>query len=139
MNAIVVTLLMLTGGDVLEANKRLVRGIYEEAINTGRLELLETRLAPDLHASFRANVEELRTGFPDILFTVEDLVAEGDRVVVRWRWTATHAGPFRQHPPTGRKVENTGIVIYQLRDGKAVRAWLEIDRLGVLQQMGAVK
>ena len=71
-------------------------------------------------------------------FTIEDLIAEGDRVVVRWRWRATHAGTFNGHPATGKAVSNTGTVIYQLAGDKIVRAWLEADRLGVLQQIGAV-
>jgi len=74
----------------------------------------------------------------DVRFTIEDLIAEGDRVVVRWRWRATHAGTFNGHPATGKAVSNTGTVIYQLAGDKIVRAWLEADRLGVLQQIGAV-
>ncbi|HEY0789054.1 MAG TPA: ester cyclase [Thermoanaerobaculia bacterium] len=125
--------------------KDIVRHIYEDAINTGRLERFDelvaaTYEAPDGAkgaAAFRANVAELRAGFPDIRFTIEDLIAEGDRVAVRWSWVATHRGTFRGIPPTGKRVTNSGIAIYQLREGKIVRSWLETDRLGALQQMGA--
>jgi predicted ester cyclase len=69
--------------------------------------------------------------------TVEDLIAEGDRVAVRTRWQATHTGAFRGIPPTGKRITNTSITIYQLADHKLVHAWIETDRLGTLQQMGA--
>ena len=128
-------------------NKEIARKIYEEAINAGRLELLDSFFADEYEgpdgtrgpAAFRATVAGLRTGFPDIRFTVEDLIAEGDRVAVRWSWQATHDGPFRGNAPTHKRVTNTGIVIYQFRDGKVIKNWLETDRLGALQQIGAVK
>jgi len=122
-------------------NKEVVRKVYEECINTGRLDGLDALVSGDYEggvAAFRANVADLRTGFPDIRFTIEDIIAEGDRAVVRWRWEATHDGPFRGNAPTHKRVTNTGITIYQLRDSKIVKNWLETDRLGALQQMGAV-
>jgi steroid delta-isomerase-like uncharacterized protein len=126
-------------------NKDLVRRIYEEAFNTGRLDVLDELVAgayeaPDGTsgaAAFRTNVADLRAGFPDIRFTIEDLIAEEDRVAVRWSWIATHRGAFRGVAPTGKRITNSGIAIYQLDDGKIVRSWLEADRLGALQQMGA--
>ena len=89
-------------------------------------------------AGFAATFQDLRCGFPDITFTIEDLLAERDRVAVRWRWNATHAGQFRSFAATNRHVANTGIAIYELRDGRVTRAWLETDRLGALQQIGAI-
>jgi predicted ester cyclase len=89
-------------------------------------------------SGFAGNVDELRAGFPDIRFTVHDLVAEDDRVAVRWTWEATHAGTFRGWAPTGRRVTNSGNAIYQLAGGKIVRVWLETDRLGFFQQIGVI-
>lgn len=128
------------------SNKEIVRSIYEDCINPGRLELLNQLVSVDYQgpdgdrgpSAFRANIAGLRAAFPDIRFTIEDLIAEGDRVVVRWKWEATHDGPFRGIPPTHKRATNTGIAIYQLRDGRIIRNWLEADRLGVLQQIGAV-
>ncbi len=122
-------------------NKNIIRRIYEESNNTGRLELLDQFVSDTFEggvAAFRANVAQLLVGFPDIRFTIEDMIAEGDRVVARWTWEATHDGPFGGMAPTHRRITNSGIVIYQLRDGKVVRNWVEIDRLGTLQQIGAV-
>ncbi|MCI0447747.1 ester cyclase [bacterium] len=87
---------------------------------------------------FASNIESLRKGFPDIKFTLEDLIAEGDRVTARWQWKGTHDGTFRGIPATHKQVTNDGIVIYQLRDGKIIHSWLQTDRLGALQQIGVI-
>jgi predicted ester cyclase len=129
-----------------ETNTAAVRRLYEECINLGRSDGYADLIAPDLAqpdgsrgpAAFAANVDALRAGFPDIRFTIEDLVAEGDRVAVRWTWTGTHKGTFRGFAPTGKAVHNSGIVIYRFANGRAVSASLETDRLGALQQIGAI-
>jgi len=129
-----------------DLNKKAVRRLYEEGINAERLELAAHLIAADYLGpagdrgveGFTATLQQLRQGFPDIRFTIEDLVAEGDRVAARWRWEATHTGRFRTYAATGAHVTNTGIAIYQLTDGRIARAWLETDRLGALQQIGAI-
>ena len=80
----------------------------------------------------------LRTAFPDIHYTLDDVVAEGDRVAVRWHWTGTHKAPFRAFPATGKAVTNPGTGIFRFQDGKIVAAALETDRLGFLEQIGVV-
>ena len=132
--------------DTASRNRSTIRRLYEEAINSGKLELVPELVALDYvgptgetgPAGFSSTIESLRTGIPDIHFTLEDLVAERQRVTVRWTWSGTHSGTFRGFVPSNRSVTNTGIAIYELRDGKIVRAWLETDRLGFLQQIGAV-
>lgn len=122
-------------------NKEVVRRVYEECINPGRLDALDALVSESYDggvAAFRANIAELRAGFPDIRFTVEDLVADEDRVAVRWTWVATHDGTFRGIAPTHKRVTNSGIVIYRLRAGRIVASWIETDRLGALQQLGVV-
>ncbi|HEX6272872.1 MAG TPA: ester cyclase [Polyangiaceae bacterium] len=129
-----------------DRNKTLVRSLYEDCINTGRLERLGEYVADEYvgvrgergPSGFAGVIAALRRGIPDIRFTLEDLVAEGDRVAVRWTWRGTHQGPFAGFSPTGKTLENRAIAIYRIEDGKVVRAWLESDRLGFLQQMGAV-
>jgi predicted ester cyclase len=128
-----------------EANKQVVRRLYDECINPGRLELLSELVSDGFvgpqgargPAGFAATITGLRAGFPDIKITVEDLIAEGDRVTVRSSWQATHTGTFRGIPPTGKRITSTSITIYQLADHKLVHSWIESDRLGTLQQMGA--
>lgn len=129
-----------------EDNKLTVRRLYEESINRRDWKLLNELVAEDYRnpngetgpAGYRATVEPLTRGIPDIRFTVEDLVGEADRVAVRWSWSGVQTGPLFGFPSSNRPITNTGMVIYQLRDGKIVRSWLEVDRLGVLQQIGVI-
>jgi predicted ester cyclase len=121
----------------------VIRELYEVGFNQGRLELLDRLCAPDFLASpgdkdlaaFAQGVAALRAGFPDVRFEIEDLFGAGDRVAVRWRFEATHAGPFQGHAATGRRVTQTANVIYQFKEGKIWRAWIQVDRLGLLQQI----
>ena len=132
--------------DTVAHNKQIVRSIYEDCINTGNLAALSNFIdasyvgpsgerGPD---GFAATVGGLRAGFPDIHFTIEDLMADGDRVALRWKWEGTHQNTFRGFEPTGKRVSNSALAIYELREGKVVRAWLQTDRLGFLEAMGAL-
>ena len=129
-----------------DANAQLVRRLYEECINEGKPERCADLVSEDYvddvggkgPAGFVSNINSLLASFPDIRFTLQDLVSQADRVVVRWTWEGTHTGRFRAWAPTGKRVTNSGIAIYKLERGKVVRVWLETDRLGVLQQIGAI-
>lgn len=137
---------MNSGLSTVEFNKQLVRTLYEECINMRDLDRIETLVAPDFigprgeHGprEFRATIEAVLTGFPGVRFQIHDLFGEGDRVALRWTFRANHAGWFVGLPPSSSDVRQEGNVIYQIRDGRIVRAWLQADRLGVLQQIGAV-
>src|SRR5262249_41450532 len=98
--------------------------------------------APSGRAAFLIPIEALREGFPDIHYTLEDLLAEGDKVAVRWHWKGTHRatfhGPGGVYPATGKVISNDGMAIFQLKDGRVVRSWLMTDRLGFLQEVGAL-
>ena len=78
------------------------------------------------------------TAFPDVHFTIEDQVAEADKVVTRWTWRGTHQGPFQGIPPTGKHVMVTGVGINRFANGKVVENWTNMDILGLLQQLGVV-
>ena len=78
------------------------------------------------------------TAFPDLHFTVEDLIAEGDKVVARLTVRGTQQGAFMGIPPTGKHVTVTGIDINRLAGGKSVEHWLNMDTLGLLQQLGVI-
>ena len=77
-------------------------------------------------------------GFPDVHAAVQDLIADGDRVIERTQTSATHTGEFNGISPTGKQVEWTEIHIYRLEDGKIAEQWSEIDLLGLLVQLGAI-
>src|SRR5689334_9364134 len=129
-----------------DENKRSVETLFDNCFNQGDLGLLDKLVAPDYVGpqgskgpdGFKGIVVGLRGGFPDIHYTVDDLIAEGDRVAVRWHWTGTNKGQFRAFPPTGKTFTNPGVGIFQFKDGRIVAATLETDRLGFLEQMGVV-
>jgi steroid delta-isomerase-like uncharacterized protein len=83
-------------------------------------------------------VAALRDAFPDVHITIEDQVAEGDRVVTRWTARGTHTGAFQGIPPTGKRGSMTGIDINRFADGKVVECWTNADDLGLLQQLGVI-
>jgi steroid delta-isomerase-like uncharacterized protein len=76
--------------------------------------------------------------FPDLHLTIEDQIAEGDKVVIRWTAHGTHKGNFMGIPPTGKEAVVTGITIDRFANGKTVEAWNNSDDLGLLQQLGVV-
>ncbi len=131
---------------ITQANKAIVRRLYEDLINTGNLdglaELIDSEFVGVLGekgpSGFANTIAGLRLAFPDIQFTIEDMIDEGDRIAVRWTWRGTHQGSFQGFPASYKQVTVTGIAIYHVRGGKVVRAWLQSDRLGVLQQIGVV-
>jgi steroid delta-isomerase-like uncharacterized protein len=137
----------------LERNKEIVRQIFDEYVNHGKPELLSKLFAEDYVGAqsgtppmgrdgFAKSAQALREGFPDIHYSIVDLMAEGDRVTARWQWRGTHSGVFRgpagTFPPTGKSILNEGIGIFQVKDGKVTHAWLITDRLGFLQQVGGM-
>jgi predicted ester cyclase len=132
--------------DTVARNKALVRTLYEDCINTGRLERLDDIVHPDFTGArgergaqgLRAVKEAVRTGDPGVRFELHDVFGEDDKVAARWTFRAVHGGPFAGLPRSGVEVTQEGNVIYQVRDGRLARAWLQMDRLGVLQQIGAV-
>ena len=130
-----------------DVNKALVRRIYD-AFNTGNLEILDAVLGVNIidHNPFPgqpqgiAGVKQLimilRSAFPDFHITVEDMVAEGDKVVARVVTQGTHQGEFMGIPATGKEVTQTGIEILRIAGGKVVERWGEFDNLGMMQQLG---
>jgi predicted ester cyclase len=79
-----------------------------------------------------------RAAFPHIRDTVEELVSEGDRVIVRWTSRGIHQGKFRGVAPTGRHVTFTGMRLFRIAEGKIAESWVNIDELGLLEQLGMV-
>lgn len=78
------------------------------------------------------------TAFPEPRFTIESLVAEGDRVAVQYTLRATHTGVFMEVPPTGRPIEVGGMTLLRFCDGKVIERWQYMNDLGFLQQLGAI-
>ena len=122
-----------------EENKALVRREQEELWNaTGNLDAAQELFVADHVEAARQEAADFREGFPDVVSTIEDLIAEGDKVVARWRARATHQGEYMGIPPTGKEVEFTGISVYRIEGDKIAESWTIEDELGLMRQIGAV-
>jgi predicted ester cyclase len=122
-----------------EVNKALVRREQEELWNhTGNLNAAQELFAPDYSEAAKQEAADFRQGFPDVESTLEDLIAEGDKVVARWRAQATHQGEYMGISATGNRVEFTGISVYRIDRGKIAESWNVSDDLGLMRQIGAV-
>ena len=132
-----------------EQSKALMRRGVEEVWNRGNYAVVGELIASDFVAHASPQIGELhgpegvarfyaalREAFPDLHFTIEDQVAEADRAVTRWTARGTHRGAFRGILPTGRQVGVTGITINRVAGGKVVEGWMNLDELGLLQQLG---
>jgi predicted ester cyclase len=94
-------------------------------------------VAPDREGYKQENVTNLGASFGDVHCTIEDMVAEGDKVAVRWSWRGTHKGEYMGIAPTGKEMTITGISILRIVGSKIVEEWGEADNLGFMQQLGA--
>jgi steroid delta-isomerase-like uncharacterized protein len=130
-----------------ERNKAIVRAVFDP---------LETILAeheqlygadwvghfpgmPPLDAmGHRLYSEAMQTAFPDLERTIEDMLVEGNKVVVRWTAKGTQTGDFMGIPPSGRVATSSGITVFRIVDGRIVEEWGQSDMLGLLQQLGAI-
>lgn len=130
-------------------NKEIVRRLVEGVWQEGNLDLIDEHFADDYVAhsnqapepihgpdEWKESVSMFQTAFPDIELTMEDIIAEGDKVVHRDRVIGTHEGELMGIPPTGAEVENRTIVIDRFEDGKIVETWTRDDGLGLMQQLG---
>ncbi len=130
----------------IEENKALVRRIYE-LVNPREIALTYQFYAPEcvFHTlEGDSSVEQVRNfdskviaAFPDISYTFDDMIAEGDKVAYRVRFTATHQAEFLGVPPTGKKVEMSYMAIFRIVGGKGVEYWTSVDISRVMRQLGA--
>lgn len=132
-----------------EQNKALYRRFIDEVFNQGRFERLGEFLAPDYvfrdaspgmapgPEAIRETVTNFRTAFPDLAITLEELVAEGDKVCARSVMRGTHRGPLFGIAPTGRPVAVAGLTMVRLVEGRLVESWVKNDVTGLMAQIGA--
>ncbi len=131
-----------------EENKDLARRSWEMLVNEHNPDAIDELYTPDLvwHVPGQdiRGLEEAKqfsamytTAFPDLNATVEDVIAEGDKVVTRWTLRGTHRGEMEElGPPTGRQIELKGITIHRIEGGKIVEEWESYDNLSMMQQLG---
>src|ERR1700760_1929235 len=131
-------------------NKRVLAAFVEDVINQGRLERADDLVAVDFveldplpgqqqgREGLKDVIGGMRAAFPDIHWVVDEVVAEGDKVVSRFTWTGTHRATFLGIPSTGKKVTVKGVVIDRLANGKMADSRILMDTLGMMQQLGVV-
>src|SRR5262245_21296273 len=133
----------------MSKNKAVVKRFEEEFKNKANHAIVDDLMAPTYNAHGLGPIPMDREGlkplgkgvvaaFPDVHVDVQSLVAEGDIVVTRCLVKGTHKGPFNGIPPTAKKIEFTEMHMYQLRDGKIIEQWSNVDFLAILTQIGAV-
>jgi steroid delta-isomerase-like uncharacterized protein len=134
-----------------EQNKALMSRLMEEVFNRGNISQIDELFAPDFveHEELppgiptgSAGVKQLstmlRSAFPDFKATIDDIIAEGDKVVVRSTWSGTQKGEFMGIPPTGKSVSFGVIDIVRIAGGKFVEHWGQMDNMSLMQQLGVI-
>ena len=135
-----------------ETNKTVSRRFFEEVFGNGKLNLLDEIIAKDHVNKGPGSLPGLPTGpegakqlvavyrnaFPDLRFTIDEQIAEGDKVVTRWTAHGTHQGELVSIPATGNLSTVTGIAVDRFVNGKIVESWGIFDQFGMMQQLGVI-
>lgn len=134
-----------------EDNQVTTRRFFEEVFSGGNLAVVDEIKSPnyvfhDLSLSktirgpeeFKQYIKTFRTAFPDLHSTIEDVIAEGEKVTVRFTFTGTQRGPLMGIPPMGKQVRVTAMLFARLVNGKFVEGWINYDALGMMQQLGVI-
>ena len=133
-----------------EANVAVARRVFDDLFNQGKFDAADEIYAPNhtSHdpqapgvngaAAMKQYIGAYRSAFPDLHITVDDTVAEGDKVALRWTARGTHKGELQGIPPTGKLIVTTGINIFLIKDGKVAEEWVNWDTMGFMQQLGVV-
>lgn len=134
-----------------EQNKAAMRRIYEEIWNQGNFKVVDEIVSPDYvghlpappgapsgREGLRWLIQMYRTAFPDIHVQVDDQIAEGEKVLTRITIQGTHQGQFMNVPPTNKKIRVTALVVTRFKNGQNVEGWAELDRFGLMQQLGVI-
>ena len=134
-----------------EQHKALAHQLVQEVFNRGNMSFADEFFAPNFveHEELPPGIPRdgegvkqlttmLHSAFPDFKATIDDIVAEGDKVVIRQTWSGSHKGEFMGIPPTGRSVSFGVIDILRIADGKCVEHWGQMDSMSLMQQLGAI-
>jgi predicted ester cyclase len=133
---------------IAAANKELVRRFYKEVYANWNMAMADEVVSPQFTShdwpagatgpkAFRDYYSAIRSAVPDARYEVDDLIAERDRVVVRWRLVGTHEGAFGGIAPTGRPIVLKGIAIYRVENGRLMERWVVSDLYGALEESHA--
>ena len=132
-----------------EENRALALRFVEEVYNQGNVDRVNDLVSAQfqrhgiggtMHGTevIKDRVRAVRAGFPDFRITIEDILSDGDKVILRQTHTGTHLGEFAGTPATGNKMETTEISILRIEGGKIREGWVSVDQLTMLRQIGAL-
>jgi predicted ester cyclase len=133
----------------IEHNKQIAQALFDEVYSQGQMDRIDDLIAPDYRsynplpgqppgrAGFKYAISQVRAAFPDHQVVVEELVAEGDKVVARLRAGGTHRGEFFGLAPTGKQATWMLLIMLRIVDGRVTDNWNQWDVLGLLRQLGA--
>ena len=133
----------------VEQNKSIIRRGFEEGINKNNLQVFVEVIGPTYvnhnmpipmpgPEGFKMLIGMFQAGFPDMHVVIEDVLGEGDKVATRGYFTGTHKGEFNGIPATGKKINVSYIDLWRIENGKAVENWVQLDMVGLLQQLGVM-
>lgn len=135
----------------VEQNKSIARRWIEDGWNKHNVNIIDDLYTPDVvqydpatpgivdsAEALKQYISRLLTAFPDIQITLDDLVAEGDKVFLRFTARGTHLGLFMDVPPSGRSATVAGMLLFHFKNSKIDTVWVNFDALGMLQQMGVI-
>ena len=137
---------------ISETNRTVSRRFFEEVFGNGKLNVLDDIIAKDNVNSGPGSLPGLPTGpegtkqlitvyrnaFPDVHFTIDEQIAEGDKVMTRWTAHGTHQGELAGLPATGKSSTVTGIAVDRIMNGKIAESWGIFDQFGMMQQLGVI-
>ena len=132
-----------------EQNKALLHRIFEEGMNQNNTAVFDELVAPNYvnygfpglppgPEGFKIAVNMFVSAFPDFRVTIEDTMADGDKVASRGLFTGTHEAAFQGIPPTGKRISVSYMDIWRIENGRFVENWVVLDMLGLMQQLGVV-
>jgi steroid delta-isomerase-like uncharacterized protein len=130
--------------------KATVRRLFMEVANQGKYDVVDSIVAPNfvLHGNppdpsvvgsgpqiVKQNIASLRKAFPDIMFTIQQMIVQGDMVAVRWTFTGTNTGPFGDQPATNKKATIAGMHFFRFANGKIVESWSVFDMMSLAREL----
>lgn len=129
-----------------QKNKEVIRQLYDNVLNNRKFQLAGEIVSPNYTSpsgekgvvAFTKGMIMVTNALPDAHWTLSEIVAEGNKVIVRQKLTGTHQGYFQDIPPTNRSISNSGFVVYEFENGKIVHHDIQTDRLSFLQQVGVL-
>lgn len=133
-----------------ETNKAIIARMIEQVWNEGRTDLVVEFFTEDYvqhiagqptqagYELVQQGAASSRAAYPDFQLSIDDQVAEDNRVAARWTMTGTHEGEFNGIPPTGKQVSHSGTIFYRLENGRIAEVWFLGDTMGLMQQLGVI-